>query len=202
MARARGGRGKLMSIAIGCFSVIFLIVGIAGIMAVWAGISYRSLGAPTSDAAALAVAMGDPAAAPPAGTALATLSPSEFPGARRSPAPVRLNIAFSEGNFEILPGPPGSDITVEGSYASNYYELLEERREDENGMEISLNLKATAGWFTRMMAGLNHFDNNHPNDLTVRIPPDIPIDLNVQMDAGQSRVELGGLTLTDLDVDL
>ena len=218
MALAWGGRGKLMSIAIGCFSVILLIVGISGIIAVWAGLSYRSLGAPTSDATTLAIAVGDaaarpagavsppaainPAAAPPPGTALATLSPSEFPGASRSPALIRLNITFSEGEFEILPGPPGSDITVEGSYATNYYELLEERREVENGMEISLSLEPTAGLFTRMIAGLNHYDNNHPNDLTVRIPPDIPIDLHVQLDEGQSRVELGGLTLTDLDVDL
>ncbi|TDI35742.1 MAG: hypothetical protein E2P03_00115 [Acidobacteria bacterium] len=218
MGRAKGGRSKLMSIAIGCLSIIFLIVGIAGILVVWAGLSYRSLGAPTSDTADLSIAVGDraappasevspsvainPVATPPAGTALATLSPSEFPGANRSPVAVRLNISFSEGNFEIVPGPPGSDITVEGSYATNYYELVEERVEDENGMEVSLRLKPKAGWFTRMIAGLNHFDHNHPNDLTVRIPPDIPIDLNIQMDAGQSRVELGGLTLTDLDVDL
>ena len=57
MARARGGRGKLMSIAIGCFSVILLIVGISGIMVIWAGFSYRSLGAPTSEDAALAISV-------------------------------------------------------------------------------------------------------------------------------------------------
>ena len=98
MALAWGGRGKLMSIAIGCFSVILLIVGISGIIAVWAGLSYRSLGTPTSDAATLAIVVGDAAArpagavSPPAASDTAAaplrepLSPPFLP--LNSPAPV------------------------------------------------------------------------------------------------------------------
>jgi len=218
MARAKGKRSKLLTITIGCFSVILLVVGVTGILVIWAGLSYRSLGAPTADDAALTIAVGDgtapraagaspPATAdtgtvPPPGTDLATLSPSEFPGVRRDATPVRLDIKLSEGKFKILPGPPGSDISVEGSYATNYYDLVEERSEGESGKEISLHLKPKAGWFTRVIAGLTNFNSQHPNKLTIFIPPDIPIDLNLQLDSGESRVELGSLTLTDLDVDL
>lgn len=218
MARGKSGRSKLLTITIGCFSVLIFVIGISGIMVVWAGFSYRSLGAPTADEAAMTIAVGDKAAprsigasppatadagaVPPPGTDLATLSPSEFPGARRDIEPVRLDIKLSEGRFKILPGPPGSDITVDGSYATSYYDLVEERSEGKDGKEISLHFKPKVGWFTRVIAGLTNFNDQHPNRLTIYIPPDIPIDLNLRMDSGESRVELGGLTLTDLDVDL
>jgi hypothetical protein len=206
MARAKGRRSKLLTITIGCFSVIMLIIGISGIMVIWAGLSYRGLGDPTSEAAAMTIAVGDetvsPGATPPPGTDLATLSPGEFPAARRQASPVRLDITLSEGQFEILPGPPGSDITVDGSYATNYYKLVEKRTESDNGQQVSLHLKPTAGWFTRIIAGLTNINDEHPNDLTVYIPPDVPIDLILSLDSGESRVELGGLTLTNLDVEL
>ena len=206
MARAKGGRSKLLTITIGCFSAILLIIGIAGIMVVWAGLSYRGLGDPTSEEAAMTITVGDEAvsaaATPPPGTDLATLSPGEFPAARRNVSPVRLDIKLSEGQFEILPGPPGSDITVDGRYATNYYELVEDRTEDANGKQVSLHLKPTASWFTRIIAGLTNINDEHPNNLTVYIPPDVPIDLNLVLDSGESRVELGGLTLTNLEAEL
>ena len=58
MARAKGKRSKLLTITIGCFSVILLVIGISGIVVVWAGLSYRSLGAPTADDAERTIAIG------------------------------------------------------------------------------------------------------------------------------------------------
>ena len=41
-----------------------------------------------------------------------------------------------------------------------------------------------------------------PNDLTVTIPEGVPIDLELNLSAGETRTDLGGLTLVDLEADL
>jgi hypothetical protein len=115
--------------------------------------------------------------------------------------PADLTIDMMEGEFDVRPGPPGSEIQVEGTFASSYYELVEKRSGDEFGQEISLRLVPTAGFFTRLLAGLTEISSKHPNRLTVFIPEDVPVALTLRMSAGESRTDLGGLTLTGLDVD-
>lgn len=210
MARASRSnqKSKLFIITLGCLSVFLLLVGVTGAAAIWAGLSYRSLGAPTADEANLAFAMpavvtrdsGRPGSGsvPPEGAALAPLSSLEFADPRPQAPLTRLEIDLAEGQFEVIPGPPGSDITVTGTIATAYYELEENRQDETDGRSVSLRLRSTAGFLTRIIAGLTHFDSNHPNNLTVSIPPDMPIDLSLRMDSGQSKVELGGLHLTNL----
>jgi len=178
---------------VGCVSLFILVVGAVGLAMVWGGMSYRRMGAPTPDPAQRTIALG------PALTGGGTASgEAAGPGSRM---PVSLTIEMMEGDFEVRPGPPGSEIQVEGTFAGSYYELVEERSGDEFGQEVSLRLVPTAGFFTRMLAGLTDTGSKHPNRLIVSIPEDVPLALTLRMSAGESRTDLGGLTLTDLDVD-
>jgi hypothetical protein len=52
-----------------------------------------------------------------------------------------------------------------------------------------------------MLAGIGNDDNNRPK-LTLLIPPAVPIDLSLNVSMGESRIDLGGLTLSDLGLDL
>jgi hypothetical protein len=52
-----------------------------------------------------------------------------------------------------------------------------------------------------MLAGISNDDNNRPR-LTLLIPAGVPIDLSLNVSMGESRIDLGGLTLSDLGLDL
>jgi hypothetical protein len=52
-----------------------------------------------------------------------------------------------------------------------------------------------------MLAGIGNGENDQPK-LTLLIPPAVPIDLSLNVTMGESRIELGGLTLSDLGLDL
>jgi hypothetical protein len=201
VSRSRGARSKWFLAAVGCFSIVILTVAAVGIALLWASSSHRRLGDPAPAPAGRAISLADAAPAEPAGPGTAVLSGAEFPDSGRQ-QPVALVVALSEGRFEVVPGEPGSDITIEGTFASNYYDLVETREEAAGVRRIAIRLRPRAGWLTRIMAGLTHIDSRHPNRLRVSIPPDVPIDLDLRLDSGESEVELGGLLLTGLSVDL
>jgi hypothetical protein len=52
-----------------------------------------------------------------------------------------------------------------------------------------------------MLAGITNDDNNRPR-LTLLIPPGVPIDLSLNVSMGESSIDLGGLTLSGLGLDL
>jgi hypothetical protein len=185
-----GGRRWFIIGGVGCLALLTLVVGAIGLVLVWGGISYSRIGAPTPDPAGRRVVLGPALAGDPGSSD------------RSAPTPVNLTIEMVEGSFEVQPGPPGGEIKVEGTFASRYYELVEERSGDEFGSELSLRLMPTAGLFTRVVAGLTDIDSTHPNHLVVSIPEDVPVALTLRLSTGESRTDLGGLTLTDLDVDL
>jgi hypothetical protein len=117
-------------------------------------------------------------------------------------APLDLEIDMYEGRFNIEPGPPGSGVAIEGNYATKYYELIEERDESNAGHRVEVRLQPRVGVFARMLQGLTNISEDHPNQLTVRIPRSVPIRLKLTLRAGTSKVELGGLWLIDPDIHL
>jgi hypothetical protein len=193
MSGKTGCRRGLFIGGVGCISLVILMVGAVGLALVWGGVSYRRMGAPTADPAERTVPLGPVLAGGDAGAGEAVLSVA--------PTPVDLTIEMMEGEFQVEPGPSGSEILVEGTFASKYYELEEERSGDEFGRKVGLRLVPTAGFFTRVLAGLTDIGERHPNRLTVFIPEDLPVALTLRMSAGGSRCDLGGLTLTGLDVE-
>ena len=196
MASPKSGwkKGLLIVAVVSVSAFLFLIVGV-GMVLLWAMSTADSLGEPTAEAVSRTIA-------------IAEFAPPEASGAvvqeERSQAtrPLRLTIELQDGTFEIRPGPPGSDVTVDGDYAAPYYELVEEHDTDRDGRRTTLiALRPTSNMLVRMVATLRS-RGDIPNDLTVTIPKGVPIELELNLSAGETRTDLGGLTLVDLEADL
>lgn len=196
MASPKSGwkKGLLVVAVVSVSAFMFLIVG-AGMVLLWAMSSADSLGEPTAEAVTRTIAIAESA-------------PPEAPGAvvqevgSRATGPLRLNIALQDGTFEIRPGPPGSDVTVDGGYAAPYYELVEEHSTDRDGRRTMLiALRPTSSILVRVVASIRA-RGDVPNNLTVTIPAGVPMELELTLRAGETRTDLGGLTLVDLEADL
>ena len=62
--------------------------------------------------------------------------------------------------------------------------------------------RSTQSLVVRLFGGLMTGSGRSPNRLTVSIPEGLPVDLSLRFGQGQSRIDLGSLTLTDLDADV
>ena len=128
--------------------------------------------------------------------------PSDEPSAPATPLDGEglLILDFSVGDFEIQPGAAGDPIRVEASYDTSSYELEESFEPGSDG-----------GWVYRVAfrqtglikdGGLRVlFGASYP-ELRVFVPPDVPIALRGRFDKGGADLELGGLWLTDVDLEL
>ena len=118
---------------------------------------------------------------------------------QRLALPVRLNISLEEGDFQIRPGPPGSDIRVEGNFDPRDYELSQEVEEgdDEYEHEVTIRFRRMVPFLFMLIRG-GFDDGDEMNEITVYLPEDLPMALNLTLSKGESDTELGGLTLTAL----
>ena len=182
-------KGLLVVAVVSVSLVVFLIVG-AGMVLLWAVSAAASLGEPTAEAVSRAIAVAE--------------SALDTPGTARSTAdPLRLSIELQDWTFDIRPGPPGTDVTVEGDYAASYYELVEEHRTELDGQRtMRIGLRPTRSILVRAVAALRSQGDGAHNDLTVTIPEGVAIELVLSLRAGETRTDLGGLTLVDLEANL
>lgn len=192
MASSKSGwkKGLLIVAVVSVSAFVFLIVGV-GMVLLWAVSAADSLGEPTAETVARTIGVTQAAAADASGEAAATEDP------------LRLHIELQDGTFEIRPGPAGSGVTVEGEYAAPYYELVEERGTDQDGRQtMRIALRPTRSILVRAAAILRSDGDGVANDLSVTIPEGVPIELVLNLSAGETRTDLGGLTLTGLEADL
>ena len=111
-----------------------------------------------------------------------------------------LVVDFEVGEFTILPGKAGEPIRVEAEFDKTSYAL-----------EESFEPGGDDGWIYRLTfrqtglikdGGLRIlFGASYP-DLRVFVPPDVPIALRGRFGKGGAELELGGLWLTDIDLEL
>ncbi len=121
----------------------------------------------------------------------------------RRPQAVTLNLDLEEGDFEIRPGPPGTDIQVEGFFDPHDYELTQEAEESGEGREITIRFRRKVPFLFHLLRGGFTEDGSHDkNRVLVQIPEDLPTALNLVLSRGESNIELGGLSLTALKADL
>ena len=189
------GWQKVLLFGVAAFISVGVLLTIVGIGALrWASSVAEELGTPTSAPTAVSIAVARAAAAPAA------------QGSASSDATPRVEIELQDGRFEIRSGPAGTEIQVDGEYAENYYELIEEQTpaDASGGPTTTIRLRPTSGELVRMMAAFRSAvdTSRMPNRLTVLIPAGLPIALTLEVRRGESRIDLGGLTLTDLDADL
>lgn len=186
---AWNGKTILLAVAGVGAALIFAFAGLAAIGFVWA--------------ASLAEEAGEPVAEPVARTRAARTAGAETAAAGGPDRPLRVEVELEDGEFEVRPGPPGSGVTVDGTYIRAHYELIEEHTPAgaPGGPATRIRLRPAHPWFVRLAGGA--LADGHPhNALTVTIPPDVPVALTLRLRAGESWTDLGGLMLTELDAEL
>ena len=168
--------------------LVFALVGLTAVGFVWATSTVEQLGEPVPE--------------PVTPTSATQAAGAEVAAAGGPEQPLRVDIELEEGAFEVRPGLPGSGVRVDGTYVKTYYELIEEHTPagEQGGPASRIRLRPAHPWFVRLIGG--GFGDHAHNALTVTIPPEVPIALTLRLRAGESRTDLGGLTLTELDAEL
>ncbi len=190
MSRKTGWKRMLIVTGVATVSMVALLLTVGAAGLVWATATANRIGEAAPEPISRIIAVVDQSAA----------GRDRVGGADET---ARLEIELEEGTFEIRPGPAGTEVTVEGAYAKGYYELTEERTpaSDRGGPRTLIQLRPSRGFLVRLVGGAMS-GASELNDLTVTIPRDLPIALTLRLRAGESRIDLGGLNLTDLEADL
>jgi hypothetical protein len=174
----------------GCLSIVGVVV-IGMIVAVgWARSIVGGMGDATPARMERTIAVAAPGDA----------SGAPAPGALEAGEPLRLVVDLEEGSFTIRPGPPGRQVQVQGRFAPDLYELTETHDSEARRTTTTVRFRSKAPQWARMLAGIGG-GASRP-DVTVVIPEGAPMDLSLRLTMGESRVDLGGLTLRDLDLDV
>jgi len=189
-----GGRGCFKTgclVVLGCFGlfvmVVTLVVGLAWMKASSSKPESQVLTQPVPETPAPQPTTGAPAT-PPSGVA----ATAENVG--------RVVLDLADAEIRIEPGPPGQPIRIEASYdksTSTLEENFEPGGEGPWTYTVTFRRTGGMGFFTRMFEG---FAGKAPK-VHVFLPPDVPLDLDFNLSQGESVVRLGGLWLTNANVE-
>jgi hypothetical protein len=196
MRKLSGWQKAGMIAGVGCFSILAVIVIGFAVAVMWARSTVAQLGDTTPARVERTIAVtGTGTAAPPAAGA------KPAAGNASAGAPIRLTIDLEDGSFTIRPGAPGGQLQVQGTYAPGLYDLTETHDNEPGGARRStIRFRSKAPAWARMLSGFG--DSGGRPELTVLIPPASPMDLTLRVSMGESRIDLGGLTLGELDLNL
>jgi hypothetical protein len=192
MKKMSGWQKAGLFAGVGCLSIIVVVIAGLAIAVAMARSTVAQLGDPNPTRTERAIALPSPQVAAPAVAAAK--------GSASKVEPLRLTINLEDGNFTVRPGPPGAQVQVEGTYAQGLYELIEDRAADASG-RTTIRFRSKAPAWARFLSGIGNNSATRP-ELTVVIPTGVPIDLSLRVGQGESRIDLGGLTLTDLGLDV
>ena len=101
------------------------------------------------------------------------------------------------GEFEVLPGEPGEPARIEARFDSSSYELSEEFEDSNSGWTYRVKFEETR-WFKD--SGLRALFGGHYPKIRLWLPPDVPMAFEGAFRRGGSHLELGGLSLTEIDL--
>lgn len=106
----------------------------------------------------------------------------------------RVVLDVSGGSLEIVPGEPGEEIRVEGDYDPERFELKAGFEKSDDGTWVyGLSFKG-GGAISR--------SGGNRDRVKLILPPDAPFQLSGEVGIGESRIELGGLSVTAVDLEL
>jgi hypothetical protein len=198
MKKLSGWQKAGLFVGVGCFSIVAMGVLALVIAVVWARSTLADVGDTTPTKVERAIALPEvPAPGPNAAAGAAAGSGSA------ATEPLRLTVDLEEGEFTVQPGPPGSQVQVQGMFSPNLYELTEDRAAADGGpARTTIRFRSKAPAWARVLAGFGGGGSRARPQLTVIIPEDVPIELNLRLSMGESRVDLGGLALRNLDVEV
>jgi hypothetical protein len=192
MKKLSGWQKAGLFAGIGCLSIVVILVVGAMVAVMWARSTMAQYGDTNPTRTERTIALPAPRVATPAAGAAK--------GAAPSADALRLTVNLQDGDFTVQPGPPGGQVQVEGTYAQGLYELTEEGS-DEAGGARTIRFRSKAPAWARLLSGIGNNSESRPH-LTVAIPAGVPIDLALSVGQGESRIDLGGLTLKELRLDI
>jgi hypothetical protein len=114
----------------------------------------------------------------------------------------RIVLSVREAELSIEVADPGESVRVEARYDTHGFSL-EEKLEPASGdgepwtYEVTFDRRGRSG-----VSGLRKLLGGGTPKLTVFIPPDTPLELDLDVRKGGAQVELGGLWLTAADINL
>lgn len=188
---------KPAKIALGC---LLLPVGLTALGVVTL-LAVRSAGVPDRQPATreLRQPLPESASLPPA--------PAEPPAPGLEPVPAHdgmiVRIQLEQGYFRILPGPTAEGIRVEADYDEGGYQLTQEYGEEDGRPVYDLRFESKVHWFRRALAdGSFSDDDMDENHVTVHLPRAVPMELFLDIDLSETEVDLSGLALLGLVVDM
>ena len=189
MKKLSGWQKAGLFAGVGCLSIVAMIVVAVVGAVIWARAAVENTGDATPIRSERAIALA------PA-TATAPIAGGTPTGAS---TPQRLTIALQEGQFTVRPDGEAGQVQVGGTWAPGLFELVDDRE----GGDTTIRFRSTGpSGLLRFLAGLGGADAGAPPQVSVRIPPGVPIDLRLQVSMGESTIDLGGLTLRELELDL
>lgn len=111
----------------------------------------------------------------------------------------RLELDLRKGEFIVQPGPAGEPIKVESDYDTNAFTLAETYDQRDDGTwYYKISFDSKSGWLGLLMRGGTHSSNR----VTITVPRDQPMDIVGTIGMGESEVDLGGLWLREVDLEL
>ncbi|ANM29676.1 hypothetical protein ABI59_08910 [Acidobacteria bacterium Mor1] len=101
----------------------------------------------------------------------------------------------------VTAGEPGSMPEVHGVYDSRMFTLTESLETRGELWVYEVSFERTGPFVLGLLRGIGVLDATPPR-VEVRLPPDMPIEIQGRIHRGSVGLELGGMWLTELDLDV
>ena len=127
------------------------------------------------------------------------VSPSDLPPTSELPETAigRVTLDLGVREFFLSPGPAGQPITIDAEFDPEAFELTEQLIEQDDGSwEVVIRFETKRRLFGMVIS------DDHDARVEIMLPRDRPIDLAGDLGIGRAELELGGLWLGDVDLDL
>ena len=116
-----------------------------------------------------------------------------------TPPAVHVDLGFDIGVFRVESGLQEEGIVVDAIYDEANYRLEKEYGLDDGLPTYRLRFGPKVHWLRLVLQDGQIDDQDmEQNEITVRLPAGVPIDLRVEMERGEGEVDLSGLALTNL----
>ncbi len=201
---ASSSKGCAKKGCIGC-GAVFAVLAVIPLVLLLVGLFNRSGEArpetkeltrplPALPSASPPASPGSPGSDTPVAPLPGALESSELGTSLGAGEPVRLVLSLSKGFFVVEPGPAGEPLRVQADYDAARYEL--EEHYDEADRRYEIRFDARHGWVSLIGSS----DNS--NRVRVTVPRGYPLSIEGKIAMGESHVELGGLSLGEVNLTL
>ena len=177
----------------GCFGCLGIIVLVAVSLAVVIGIAKTQAGKTEMTEEAIRPELPPDLFELPDSDAVAT-------GSETVPAVGTIELDLSGAEFHIEPAAEGESLHADAIYDKNIYVFEESLTTSDTGPWLYRLTFRKAG--AGLLATINEMFSKKKPKVTVYLPADRPVALDLRMSKGGAEVELGGLWLTEADIKM